>query len=67
MIVSGIVTILMPWAASLHYGVLWTFRLIVGLMHGVIWPSMTVIMAHWAPPDERGTLVGFMNAGEGLN
>jgi len=63
MIISGIVTILMPWAASLHYGVLWFFRLIVGFAHGVIWPSMAVIMAHWAPPNERGKLVGFMNAG----
>ncbi|CAF0789899.1 unnamed protein product [Adineta steineri] len=63
MIVSGIVTLLMPWGASLHYAVLWFFRLIVGLAHGVIWPCMTVIMAHWAPPDERGKLVGFMNAG----
>lgn len=63
MIISGVFTVLMPWAASLHYGVLWTFRLVVGLAHGVIWPSMTVIMAHWAPPNERGKLVGFMNAG----
>ncbi|CAF1032852.1 unnamed protein product [Adineta ricciae] len=63
MIISGLVTIIMPWGASLHYGVLWFFRLIVGLAHGVIWPSMTVIMAHWAPPSERGKLVGFMNAG----
>ena len=64
MIISGLVTIIMPWGASLHYGVLWFFRLIVGLAHGVIWPSMTVIMAHWAPPSERGKLVGFMNAGK---
>lgn len=63
MIVSGLFTVLMPWSASIHYGVLWTFRLVVGLAHGVIWPSMTVIMAHWAPPNERGKLVGFMNAG----
>ena len=63
MIISGIFTVLMPLAASLHYGVLFSFRLIVGLTHGVIWPSMTVIMAHWAQPNERGKLVGFMNAG----
>ena len=63
MIISGLVTVLIPWAASMHWGVLWFFRFIVGVTHGVIWPSMTVIMAHWAPPSERGKLVGFMNAG----
>ena len=63
MSISGLVTVLVPWAASVHWGVLWFFRFIVGLTHGVIWPSMAVIMAHWAPPSERGKLVGFMNAG----
>lgn len=63
MILSGVVTLLMPFAADLNWRVLWLARLIVGLAHGVIWPSMTVIMAHWAPPNERGKLVGFMNAG----
>jgi len=64
MIISGAFTIVMPWGASLHWGVLWFLRLIVGLAHGVVWPSMAVIMSHWAPPDERGKLVGFMNAGK---
>ena len=63
MIISGIFTILMPAGASLHWVVLLILRAIVGLAHGVIWPSMTVIMAHWAPPNERGKLIGFMNAG----
>jgi MFS family permease len=63
MIISGIVSVAMPWGAGVHWGVLWFLRLIVGLAHGVIWPSMTVIMSHWAPPNERGKLLGFMNAG----
>lgn len=66
MIIAGIFSILMPAGASLHWGVLWALRFVVGLVHGVIWPSMTVIMSHWAPPNERGKLIGFMNAGRGL-
>jgi MFS family permease len=67
MIIAGAVSIIMPWGSSLHWGVLWFLRLIVGLVHGVIWPSMAVIMSHWAPPDERGKLVGFMNAGNRIS
>jgi predicted MFS family arabinose efflux permease len=63
MIIAGLFSIIMPWGARLHWGVLWFLRLIVGFAHGVIWPCMAVIMSHWAPPDERGKLVGFMNAG----
>jgi MFS family permease len=64
MIISGLTTLLIPWASNIHWTLLWFLRFIVGLAHGVIWPSMTVIMAHWAPPNERGKLVGFMNAGK---
>ena len=63
MIIAGAFSVIMPWGSSLHWSVLWFTRLVVGLAHGVIWPCMAVIMSHWAPPDERGKLVGFMNAG----
>jgi predicted MFS family arabinose efflux permease len=63
MVISGATSAIIPWGADLHWGVLWFLRLIVGLAHGVIWPSMAVIMSHWAPPHERGKLLGFMNAG----
>ncbi len=63
MVIAGVFSILIPWGANFHYRMVWFLRLIVGLAHGVIWPSMAVIMSHWAPPDERGKLVGFMNAG----
>jgi predicted MFS family arabinose efflux permease len=66
MIIAGVVSVIMPWGSNLHWGVLFFLRFIVGLVHGVIWPSMAVIMSHWAPPDERGRLVGFMNAGNQL-
>ena len=63
MIMAGILTMLMPLGAHLHASALWSLRLLVGLAHGVIWPSMAVMMSHWAPPSERGKLFGFMNAG----
>ncbi|CAF3470855.1 unnamed protein product [Rotaria sp. Silwood1] len=63
MIVAGVFSIAIPWGANLHWGIVWFLRLIVGLAHGVIWPCMAVIMSRWAPPDERGKLLGFMNAG----
>ncbi len=44
MIISGIVTVLVPWGASSHYGLLWFFQLIVGLAYGVILAIVTGIM-----------------------
>lgn len=63
MLIAGVFSALIPWGSQLHWGVVWGLRLVVGLAHGVIWPSMAVIMSNWAPPDERGKLFGFMNAG----
>jgi sugar phosphate permease len=53
MIISGIVIVLMPWSASSHHGLLCFFRLIVGRERGVIWASMTGVMAHWTISNER--------------
>ena len=63
MIIAGLFSVVIPWGASIHWSIIWFLRLIVGLAHGVIWPSMAVIMSHWAPLNERGKLLGFMNAG----
>lgn len=64
MIIAGIFSILIPLGASVHWTLVWFLRLIAGLAHGVIWPCMAVIMSYWAPPNERGKLLGFMNAGK---
>jgi sugar phosphate permease len=53
----------MPLAANTHWIVFSVLQVIVGLAHGTIWPCMTVLMAHWAPTNERGKLMGFMTAG----
>lgn len=54
----------MPIGAKAHWIILCVFQLIVGLAHGTIWPCLSVIIAHWAPINERGELMGFMNAGK---
>ncbi|UJR14673.1 hypothetical protein I4U23_001666 [Adineta vaga] len=61
--ISSLITIFMPMAAAAHWIVFSILQVLVGLAHGTIWPCMVVIMAHWAPPNERGKLMGFMNAG----
>ncbi|CAF1024515.1 unnamed protein product [Rotaria sp. Silwood1] len=63
MIVSSVVTAFMPIIASVHWILFCILRLLVGLAHGAILPCTAVIMAHWAPVQERGKLMGFMNAG----
>lgn len=55
---------LMPIGAKAHWIVLCIFQLIVGLAHGTIWPCLSVIIARWAPTNERGKLMGFVNAGK---
>ncbi len=61
--ISSLVTMFMPMAANVHWIVLSILQIIVGLAHGSIWPCLTVIMAHWAPTNERGKLMSFVNAG----
>lgn len=30
---------------------------------GVVWSGMSTLWPHWAPPEERSTLIGIGNAG----
>ncbi|CAF1030732.1 unnamed protein product [Adineta ricciae] len=60
---SSLITVFMPAAAGTHWFLFSVFQIFVGLAHGTIWPCMVVTMAHWAPANERGKLMGFMNAG----
>jgi len=54
----------MPFAANIHWIIFIILQIFAGLAHGTIWPCTAVIMAHWAPPNERGKLMGFMNGGK---
>ena len=59
---SSVLTLLIPLSANIHWIVFSIVRFLIGFCHGTAWPSMTVIMAHWAPKYERGKLMAFMNA-----
>ncbi|CAF1239777.1 unnamed protein product [Adineta steineri] len=61
--VSSFATMFIPISANTNWIVFSILQVIIGLAHGTIWPCLTVILAHWAPKDERGKLMSFMNAG----
>jgi predicted MFS family arabinose efflux permease len=53
----------MPISANVHWILLCILQVIVGLAHGTIWPCLSVIIANWAPVNDRGKMMGFMTAG----
>ncbi|CAH1118746.1 unnamed protein product [Phaedon cochleariae] len=62
-VVSGILTLIAPWAASLHPTVLIITRFLIGAFGGVVFPSLHCLVARWAPPDEKGKFVGALLGG----
>ncbi|CAF3363661.1 unnamed protein product [Rotaria socialis] len=62
-LVSSLATIAMPFVTSIHWIAFTMLQILVGLAHGTIWPCIVVIMTHWAPSNERGKLMGFVNGG----
>jgi ACS family sodium-dependent inorganic phosphate cotransporter-like MFS transporter 5 len=63
MAIAAFFTLLMPVTARWHVAALVICRLIVGLAHGVFWPSVSSIFIYWTPPAERSRLVGMASAG----
>ncbi|CAF1048288.1 unnamed protein product [Rotaria sp. Silwood1] len=61
--ISSLATMFMPLATAAHWIVFSILQILVGLAHGIIWPCIAVIMAHWIPSKERGKLMGFVSAG----
>ncbi len=62
-LIGSIATILTPISARLHYGALIGARFVTGLVHGVMWPAVASMWAHWAVPEERSRLISLGNAG----
>ncbi|BFY98722.1 hypothetical protein BsWGS_01761 [Bradybaena similaris] len=54
---SGVTSMLIPVAASLHLLALIALRFLLGLVQGLTWPSMFFIWSRWAPPLERQKLM----------
>ncbi|XP_028162788.1 putative inorganic phosphate cotransporter isoform X1 [Ostrinia furnacalis] len=63
MLVTSILTILSPQAARLHYLVLVAVRIVSGLASGFLFPALHALVAHWAPPQEKGKFVSALLGG----
>ncbi|XP_045115030.1 sialin-like [Portunus trituberculatus] len=52
-LISALLTLLIPVAARESYIFLILLRVIIGLVNGVVYPAMNVMVARWIPPLER--------------
>ncbi|KAK5646087.1 hypothetical protein RI129_004551 [Pyrocoelia pectoralis] len=59
--VTGVLTIISPFAAKQSYYFLIALRVVEGLFEGVTYPGIHAVWAEWAPPLERSRLaaIGF--------
>lgn len=54
--INVICTLLTPWAAGVHFGLFIVMRVLEGVGGGVTFPGMHVMLASWAPPNERSVM-----------
>ncbi|XP_060521255.1 sialin isoform X2 [Cylas formicarius] len=64
--INVICTLLSPCMAELHYAALIVMRVGEGIGGGVTFPAMHVMLAHWAPPNERSVMSSIVYAGTAL-
>ncbi|KAK3875007.1 hypothetical protein Pcinc_015563 [Petrolisthes cinctipes] len=60
---SGVLSLLCPFAAHLHPMALASVRLLMGLVQGPSFPALYSVLARWAPPDELATMVTIAYSG----
>ncbi|XP_050694861.1 sialin-like [Eriocheir sinensis] len=58
-LISGVLTLLTPVAARVHYVLLILLRALIGLVNGVVYPAMNVMVSRWIPPLERPRFMSF--------
>uniref|UniRef100_A0A1B0DR74 Major facilitator superfamily (MFS) profile domain-containing protein n=1 Tax=Phlebotomus papatasi TaxID=29031 RepID=A0A1B0DR74_PHLPP len=63
---SSILMILSPMAAKQGIIPLIVTRILIGLFHGVTYPSIQDVYAHWAPIYERTTITGIVHSGSAI-
>ncbi len=63
LLIGSIATLLTPICAQYHFGALIAARFVTGIVHGVMWPAVASMWAHWAVPQERSTLISLGSAG----
>ncbi|XP_063235106.1 sialin isoform X2 [Bacillus rossius redtenbacheri] len=54
---SGLLTLLLPALAQLHWAPLVACRLLVGFCGGPCWPSLHSLFSKWAPPEEKSKFI----------
>ncbi|XP_055546262.1 sialin [Wyeomyia smithii] len=64
--INVLCTLLTPVAAKLHWGVMVAMRIGEGIGGGVTFPAMHVMLASWAPPNERSVMSAIVYAGTAL-
>ncbi|XP_042207174.1 sialin-like isoform X2 [Homarus americanus] len=62
-LVNAICALLSPVAANTSYAALIVIRIIMGIAGGVTLPGMHVLVAAWAPPQERSKIAATVYAG----
>ncbi|XP_017886979.1 putative inorganic phosphate cotransporter [Ceratina calcarata] len=65
-LLNVIASVLSPVAAQTHYSVFIVMRFIQGIGGGVTFPAMHVMIAKWAPPNERSVIASIVYAGTAL-
>lgn len=63
-VVTALCSLGIPYAATLHYGVIILLRSIQGFASGLTWPAMYAIVGYWIPPAERSR---FMSSFQGFS
>lgn len=64
--INVICTLLTPIMAEAHYGAIIAMRIGEGIGGGVTFPAMHVMLASWAPPNERSVMSAIVYAGTAL-
>lgn len=62
-LIPAVLNLLMPWAASLHYGFVFVLRFMMGFFGGAVYPALHAMIARWVPPSEKGMFVWTMQGG----
>eukprot|EP00095_Tigriopus_kingsejongensis_P002481 maker-scaffold988_size73003-snap-gene-0.16 protein:Tk02481 transcript:maker-scaffold988_size73003-snap-gene-0.16-mRNA-1 annotation:"hypothetical protein TcasGA2_TC006625" len=62
-LITSVFTLLTPIAAQTDFILLIVVRVIEGLGEGVTFPVMLVLLAQWAPPQERSKMTSFAYGG----
>lgn len=55
-VINIVCTLLTPIMAEIHYSAVIIMRVAEGIGGGVTFPSMHVMLASWAPPNERSVM-----------